>query len=292
MMSLCVAVLTQSITFVPLALAIYISFCILRAADMTLDGSFVLGAAVFARLIELNYSPFLAGVCALFAGAGAGVGVSIIQRKQKIDALLAGVLATFVLTSGNLIIMGRPNIGLIDQTTLLSSAFSRGQFDGWLLAAFYSSCFCVLAGLLLCSRGGLILRAFGDNPALLQRLGKPIEIYRLLGFSLTNGLAAASGCLTAQTIGYADVGMGFGMTLTALGMVILGKQLLVRFMHSQSFSVGLEFSACGMGVLLYFFAINGLLRFSVDPLYLKMFLGLALIIFIRSANVSSNRGMT
>ena len=63
------------------------------------------------------------------------------------------------------------------------------------------------------SRFGLMLRAFGDNQILLKRMGKPIEFYRTCGFAFTNMLAAAaSGCLTAQTVGYADVSMGFGLT--------------------------------------------------------------------------------
>jgi putative ABC transport system permease protein len=292
MLTLLVAILTQSITFLPLALAIYVSFYVLRATDMTLDGSFVLGAAVFARSIELGYSPALAGICALCAGASAGIGVSCMQRGQKIDSLLAGVLATFILMSVNLIVMGRPNIGLLSQTTLLSSTFAKGELAGWSLTAFYSGCFAVLTILLLLSRGGLVLRALGDNPTLLQRLGKPIESYRMFGFAFTNGLAAASGCLTAQTIGYADIGMGFGVTLTALGTVILGKQLLLPFLHHRHFCVAIEFFACCFGVLFYFFITNGLLRLNVNPLYLKMMLGIILVVFLRAASHTIKRGVS
>lgn len=284
-MNLLLAVVTQLITFLPLALAIYVSFCVMRATDMTLDGSFVLGAAVFARLIDAGFSPIISGVSALLAGMIAGVGVSTMQRGQKIDSLLAGVLATFILTSGNLVVMGRPNIGLLGKTTLLSAAFTHGQISGQLLVARYSAIFCILTCLLLLSRCGLILRAFGDNPNLLQRLGKRIEAYRLFGFAFTNCLAAAAGCLTAQTVGYADVGMGFGVTLTALGAVILGRQILC----SAKFRVSTEFLACLVGVAFYFFTINGLLRLGINPIYLKMVLGLVLVVFLRAAKVSTRR---
>ena len=283
---LLIAVITQAITFLPMAVGLYVSFCILRATDMTLDGSFVLGAAVFARLIEAGFSPIFAGFAALISGALAGVGVSIMQHGQKISSLLAGVLATFILASGNLVVMGRPNISLLEKTTLLSQAFAQNQFSGWILTACYSSVFCLLACIILASRYGLVLRAFGDNPALLARRGKNIEKYRMFGFAFTNMLASASGCITAQTIGYADIGMGFGMTLTALGAVILGKQLFSIFNRKEKFRITFEFGACLCGVLFYFFAINGLLRLNIDPVYLKMFLGAILVLFLRAAKLS------
>jgi len=285
MITLFSAVITQLLTFMPLALAIYISFVVLNATDMTLDSSFVVGAAVFARLISLQVSPILAAISAILAGAIAGIGVAIIQSKQKIDSLLAGVLATFILASGNLLIMGKPNISLLTKTTLVSQSFSQSEFFGWITVACYSGFFCLLACLLLQSRIGLILRGFGDNPALLQRLGKNIENYRLLGFAVTNGLAAVAGCFTAQTVGYADIGMGFGVTLTALGTVILGKQIISR----QKFFVMSEFAACFLGVVLYFFTMNLLLRLSINPIYLKMLLGIALVMFLRAAKFNLRR---
>lgn len=287
MLALLIAVATQSLTFLPFALGISMSYCILRATDMTLDGSFVLGAAVFARLVTLGVSPIIAGLCAVLAGALAGVMVSLIQRGGRVDPLLAGVLASFILASGNLILMGKPNINLLSQATLLSGAFAKGDLFGWLLVAGYSAAFCLLACILMSSPLGLTLRALGDNSPLLQRLGKNIEFYRMIGFATTNSLAAAAGCLTAQTIGYADIGMGFGMTLIGIGAIILGQQIIRYVIKRVSLRVAIEFSACLAGVLLYFFAINFLLRLDIDPIYLKMLLGIILVLFLRTAANSS-----
>lgn len=285
------AVATQAITFLPLALGISISYNLLRATDMTLDASFVLGAGIFAHLITLNIPPALAAILALAAGGMAGIMVSTIQRGGRIDPLLAGVLATFVLTSGNLILMGRPNISLLNSTTLLSSAFAISDLNGWMHVTLYSAGLCLISCLLLKSRMGLLLRALGDNPDLLKRLGMPIELFRLAGFAFTNMLAAASGILTAQTVGYADIGMGFGMTLTGIGAIILGQQLFRATTKLNTLRVGAEFIALLIGVLLYFFAINGLLRLDIDPIYLKMILGIILIVFLRTAaNPNKNRG--
>lgn len=289
MFALMSTVLTQSIPFLLLAFGISVSYNLLRATDMTLDGSFVLGAGVFARLVTLGFSPILAAMFALLSGASAGVMTATIQRGNRIDPLLAGILATFILGSLNLIIMGKPNINLLNETTLISFAFANSETLGWLLTAVYTLLLCGMAYGLLRTRFGLCLRALGDNPALFSRLGKNIEIYRACGFALTNALAAAAGCLTAQTIGYADIGMGFGMTLTGIGAIIIGQQVLYR-LRSAYVRLSMEWLACLLGVILYFFSLNLLLYLGLDPLYLKMILGLSLILFLRAASKSRLTG--
>ena len=285
------SILTQSITFLPLAFGISISYVLLRATDMTLDGSFVLGAALFASFVTLGISPVLASIAALGGGVAAGMMVGLIQRKGRVDPLLAGVLATFILTSGNLALMGRPNINLLSQTTLFSAAFAKSEMQGWTEVAIASVSLCLMACLVLRTRFGLILRALGDNPVLLNRLGFSTEHYRLLGFSFTNLLAAGSGLLTAQTVGYADINMGFGMTLTGIGAIILGQQIIRGMFRLKNQRVFFEFISCVIGVVLYFFAVTELLRLDVNPIYLKMFLGIALIIFLRTAISRNQEGL-
>ena len=275
------SILTQALTFIPLAIGISISYHVLRATDMTIDGSFVLGAAVFARLVTLGSSPIIAFFLALLAGALAGSLTSFIQRNGKVDSLLAGVLATFILSSVNLIIMGKPNIGLLNATTLVSNAFVQSEAQGWILIASIVACICIVIYFIFQSIFGLKLRAFGDNPELCKRLGNNVERYRIYGFALTNLLGAASGCLTAQIVGYADIGMGFGMTLTGIGAIILGQQLLQKILRHSYFRIGKELIACLLGVLIYFFALNALFRADINPIYLKMLLGILLALFLR-----------
>lgn len=283
MSALLFAIFTQSVTFFPLALGISISYTLLRATDMTLDSSFVLGAAIFARLVTLSVSPALAFGGALLAGSLAGLLVSLIQKGGKVDPLLAGVLATFILSSGTLALMGRPNINLLSQHTLFSPLFEKSEWFGWMMVSFYSLICCLMSCLLIRTRFGLILRALGDNPGLLKRQGYSIEWYRFMGFALTNTLAACSGVFTAQIVGYADIGMGLGMTLTGIGAIILGQHILRAFVKLAYLRISAEFSACMVGVVLYFFAMNTLLRFDMNPIYLKMVLGIVLILFLRTA---------
>lgn len=186
MIEFLMVVVTQSLPFLALAFGISISYNVLKATDMTIDGSFVMGAAIFAKLVTMGISPIIAFVCALLGGALAGMMAATIQRGGRVDPLLAGVLATFILSSVNLKIMNKPNISLLSQPTLVSPAFAHSELAGWMMTTFYVLLLCASVFLLLQSRLGLRLRALGDNPGLFKRKGYAIETYRLGGFALTN----------------------------------------------------------------------------------------------------------
>lgn len=269
-MNLISIILEQSLLFFPFALGIYLSFCILRTTDMTTEGSFVLGAGVFARLSSELNPVFCLGL-AMCAGMLAGLGVSRIQAKDKINSLTAGIIGLFILYSVNFQVMGRPNISLLSIAKIPDLYFLA--LIGFIVVA---------VALLMMSRVGLLLRAFGTNQALLGTLGKNVEGYRMLGLGLSNALAALCGALTAETHGYADLGMGFGMTLTGISAVMIGQRLTARFFSFSLFNIAREISACFLGVMIYFVAINLLLSYGVDPIYLKCVLGVVLIFLLRS----------
>ncbi len=279
------AIISQILPFLPLAYAISISYNVLQATDLTLDSSFVLGAGLFAHLVVIGVNPVLAGIIAMLAGGCAGIVTSLIQYKGRVDPLLAGILAVFIFTSLNLLIMGRPNINLLGQTTMLSAAFNQSNFIGNCYLALFSAGVCLVGFLLIRSRFGLSLRALGENAYLLQRLGYRIEIRRMAGFGLTNCMSACAGILTAQSVGYADLNMSLGMTLTGIGAIIIGGQLLHKLIKKHNrHKVLFELTACLLGVVIYFSTMNTLLKYDLDPLYLKLVLGITLVIFLRMAN--------
>ncbi len=283
MFALLLATLTQSLTLIPLALGINLSYTILRATDMTIDGSFVLGAGVFAQLVTLGFSPYLAFVAALVCGALAGSFTAFLQNGGKVDPLLAGILSSFILYSVNMVVMGRPNINLLTTPTLFSAAFVHSSVWGWLSVALLIAMIVIAFYSVLQSRVGLSLRAFGDNAPLLARQGYPVTRLRVMGFGLNNLLAAASGAITAQIIGYADIGMGVGMTLIGIGAIVLGQHLILPFIHRHYLRAGSELIAAFVGIALYFFILNGLLRLNINPIYLKLLLGVLLALFLRTA---------
>lgn len=248
---------------------------------MTSEGSFVLGGGVFARLLSHEMNGGICMAVSLLSGVLAGIGVSLIQAREKLNSLIAGIIALFMLYTLNFKVMGRPNIGLPASASVDLSKTMIFSLIVLLTLAI---------GLLLASRIGLILRAFGNNAPLLKLLGKNIEVYRALGLALSNALAALCGAMTAIINGFADLGMGFGMTLTGISTVMIGQQLQKHFFPNSTFNVFKELAACFIGVLLYFLSINGLLALGLDPIYLKFVLGLVLITLLRGKfNVLNTR---
>lgn len=259
-------ILEQSLLFLPLSLGIFFSYRILRCTDLTVDGSFVLGAAVFAKLASSGSGSLIAQLAALLSGALAGIFVSAIQTR--IPSLLSGILVLFILNSLNLHVMGRPNISLLNVPCLPHHLTALLCIGGALLTTSF---------ILLHSRIGLLLRAFGNNPKLIQQQGYSPYGIRTLGLVLSNGLVASCGALTAQVNGYADIQMGFGMVLIGIGTVALGQRCLQALSSSQRFSPSRELFSCLVGVLLYFSTLHCFLSLGISPLYLKMAIGFCLI---------------
>ena len=104
--------LEQSLLLLPLVLGIYLTYSIIQITDLTVDGTFVLGAAVFARLITNSYTIGISMAAAILAGAVFGVLVSLIQHKNRIKPLIAGILMVLMLQTINLQILGRPNVSI------------------------------------------------------------------------------------------------------------------------------------------------------------------------------------
>lgn len=270
--SIIFSAIEQSILFFPLALSVYVSYVILRTTDMTTEGSVVLGAGVFARLLSLDYSIGISVAMSTLAGILSGLGVSLIQTGGKIHSLVAGIIGLFILYSINFKIMGKPNIGIYNTDM------------PFLIIVMVVALLTLSLTLIMSSKTGLVLRAFGSNPQLLKNLGKSIEWYRILGLSMSNALAALCGAMTAKVNGYADLQMGFGMTLTAISTIMIGQQFILRlFNHfsSHSFNIGKELISCFLGVFIYFIFISTLLYFGIDAVYLKLVLGLTLITLLR-----------
>lgn len=262
--------LEQSVLFFPLVLGVYMGYTILRAMDLTIEGSFVLGAGVYARLMTLNIGFGVSVLAALAAGGLAGAGVSSIQRSGKINPLVAGIIGLFILYAVNIKIMGRPNIGL-------ESVID----DPYFIIAILVSILTLWFGILIASRIGLVLRALGNNPCLLWALAKNVERYRLLGFVLSNALAALCGSLTAEVNGYADLGMGLGMTLTGISTVMIGQKIQHFLFKNNKFNIVVEIISCFFGVFVYFLTMNVLLSQGLDPIHLKFVLGFLMIILLR-----------
>jgi putative ABC transport system permease protein len=135
--------------------------------------------------------------------------------------------------------------------------------------------------LFLHTRFGLKLRAMGVNPTLLQRLKQPTDRYLGIGLAISNALAAASGVLTAEVNNYADINMGLGMALTAIGSIIIGLTLIHRFNPLKDrFYALIDGLGSFSGIFLYFLVMNVLIVSGLPPIHLKLLLGITLIVFL------------
>lgn len=137
---------------------------------------------------------------------------------------------------------------------------------------------------------GLSLRAFGCNPHLLKKLGKNPAIYLGIGLAISNMLSALCGVMTAQLSGYADIQMGLGMALTAIGAVVIGKKLLSGIIKSDQFSAITGACSCFLGAFIYFLILNVLFNMGLNPIYLKLFIGIILVVFLSTAHYTKQRG--
>jgi len=211
------------------AYGVFLSFRVLKFPDLTVDGSFPLGAAISAILIINKVDPFVATALAFVGGAIAGAITAFLTVKLKILNLLASILVMVALYSVNLRIMGRPNIALLQEntiftyfeTSLLSNIYLYPIIFAVILFIFF-----LLLKFFLSSQIGLALRASGQNEKMANAQGINTKLMVILGLALSNALVALSGSLLAQSQGIADVNLGVGVIVIGLASVIGGESII------------------------------------------------------------------
>ncbi|HEY7242954.1 MAG TPA: ABC transporter permease [Xanthobacteraceae bacterium] len=247
-----VGAIETGLAFALVALGSYLTFRVLDFPDLTVEGSFPLGAAVSAQLLVADSNPWLSMLAAIGAGCAAGCITAFLNLKLRILHILASILTAIALYSINLRIMGRPNIGLLRVDTVYSQVEKLGLPPFYvpmiLLAAIVIVCK-LLLDLFLSTGHGLAMRAAGANPRMAQANGVRVQLMILIGLAIANGLTALSGALFAQMMGAADVSMGIGVIVVALAAVIGGTAIM------PSRIVVISTLACVLGSILYRLAI-------------------------------------
>ncbi|MCK4571259.1 ABC transporter permease [Candidatus Bipolaricaulota bacterium] len=261
MVILLVHAVEQGLAYGIAALGVFLTYRVLKFPDLTVDGSFVTGAAVASLLlVRTGIDPFSVMLIAFAAGACAGLITGLLNTKLGITNLLAGVLTMIMLYSINLRIMGRPNLSLLRASTatrLVSAAWS--PLGSLAILAFIGLLTLVIKfGLdyFLRTEVGFALRATGDSEQMITAQGVNVNAMKLLGLALSNGLVALSGALVAQYSGFADVGMGIGTIVTGLAAVIIGGALI------RSNRVGLMTLSVLLGSIIYRVAVSLALRYG------------------------------
>ena len=230
-MTLVLSVLEQGMIYAIMALGIYITYTILDFPDLTVDGSFPLGAALSAVLITKGVNPILTLLVTFAAGAFAGMLTGIIHVKLKVRDLLSGIIMMTALYTVNLRIAGRANLPIYNMTTLFDNDFVRNVFKGGL--AQFSNVIIILVITLvmkflldwyMSTKSGYLLRA----ETIVTSMGVDKGITKIIGLAIANGLCSLSGCIFAQQQRYFDISMGTGTMVIGLASVIIGISLLKK----------------------------------------------------------------
>jgi putative ABC transport system permease protein len=234
------------------ALGVFLSFRVLNFPDLTVDGSFPLGASVAATLIVNGIDPYAATAAAIAAGAMAGLVTAFLNLRFGILHLLASILTMIALYSINLRIMGRPNVALLGVETILTPFQGHGLANLYLKPLF-GGVVLIITGLLLTrfllSSYGLAMRATGSNPRMARAQGINTKAVTYVGMAISNAMVALAGALFAQMNGFADVTIGTGTIVVGLAAVIIGEAIF----GARSISVWIL--GCIAGSVIYRLAV-------------------------------------
>lgn len=278
-MNLIVSAIGQGLLWALLGLGLYLTFRILNFADMTVEGTFPLGAAVAVANLAHGMSPYLATFLALLAGMLAGLVTGLLYTKGKIPILLAGILTMTAIYSINLRIMGGSNISLIGKKTLLNNEFLRSlpqYFNSVVLGIIVVVIITGILVFFLNTDFGQAFIATGDNPKMAKSLGIYTDSMIIIGLMLSNGIVALCGALIAQNNGYADINMGIGTIVIALASIIIGEVAFGELTLNQ------RLVAVTLGSIIYRLILLAVLQlgFSANDLNLISSIVLALCMML------------
>ena len=272
MIDILMPTIAQGLLWAIMALGVYITFRVLDIADLTVEGSFPLGAAVAASMLSEGYSVAVAFICAAIAGMLAGVATGLLHTKLKIPALLAGILTMIALYSVNLRVMGKANLSLLRIDTIFTEMQAWFNLDNVYTVLSVGAIAALLSGLFIYwffgTEIGAAIRATGFNQQMIRAQGVDTRVTIILGLLISNALVALSGALIAQNNGFADVGMGTGTIVIGLASVIIGEVLF----DTRSFKNCIV--SVILGSVVYRIVIAAVLQMGMPPNDLKLFTAL------------------
>ena len=286
MLDLVLSTVSQGLLWAIMALGVFLTFRVLDIADLSVEGTFPLGAAVAATLIDAGHSVWFAMLIALIAGCIGGTVTALLTTKLKIPALLSGILTMIGLYSVNLMIMGKANVPLLRAETcftLTENLFGVSSVVATLIVGLVAT---VIVGAIMYWFFGTVLgtaiRATGCNPQMARAQGINTNVMVILGLLISNGLVALSGALVAQSNGFADVGMGTGTIVIGLASVIIGEVLFgTRSFKNWLISVVL-------GSVVYRAVIAIVLELGMPPNDLKLFTAVLVAIALSLPLIKNN----
>jgi putative ABC transport system permease protein len=287
-------IFVEGLIYSIMALGVFFTFRILDFPDLTVDGSFPMGAVVMAACLHQGVNPVIGLLLAFAGGVLAGVTTAEIHNRLKVPHLLAGILTMTMLYSVNIrILSNRANLPLLRVETVLTKIHAWSE--GFISTEWASLIFFLLVVILI-KKGldlffitdmGLMFGALGNNEQMVRTQGVNPAILKSIGVGLSNGLVALSGAFAAQYQGFADVNLGQGIVVSGLASVMLGEFLL------RSNRISILTLRVVLGTIL-FKAIMYLGRYygyyiNMTPNDLKLIAGILIIISLAAANIRNRK---
>ncbi|WP_249639934.1 ABC transporter permease [Streptococcus uberis] len=268
-MALILSSISQGLLWSVMAIGVYLTFRILDIADLTAEGSYPLGAAICASSIVSGMNPLLATLLAFLGGLLAGLLSGFIHTKLKIPALLTGIISLTALYSINLKVLGKANVALLGQKTLVSQLYDMGftkTASVMIVGGIFVGLVIVLLTLLMKTQIGLALRSTGDNIPMSEANGIQTDHMKLMGYMLSNGLIALCGALLCQNNGYADLNAGVGTIVIGLASIIIAEVVI------RNLSIGWRLLSVVLGSVIYRLIILAILSIpGMDADLVKLF---------------------
>ena len=280
-MDILLGILEQGFIYGILALGVYITYRILDFPDLSVDGTFPMGAAVAALLITNGWNPWLSLLCAFIAGALAGLATGIIHVKCHVRDLLSGIITMTALYSINIhIAAGKSNLPIFDGDTIFNS--------GWVLLlpeALHPYRMVIVSALLILickvlmdwylnTKAGFLLYAAGDNQQVVTALAKDQGKVKIIGLILANGLVALSGAILCQQQRFFDVSMGPGSIVLGLAAVIIGTNLFknISFVKGTTASI--------IGAVIYKACYAGAIKAGMEAVDMKLITAILFLVVL------------
>lgn len=257
----------QGLIFSVLAIGVTITFKILDFADMSVEGTFPMGAFIFARLITSGLNPLTSTILSFLFGTLAGLITYTLNIKLKIKALLSGILTMTILYSVNLRLNGKSNVGLFNYSSIFDNT------EVIIILIIIAATVKLVMDIFLKTEIGYLLIATGDNETLVKSLGEDSNKYKVIGLMLSNGLVALSGAMMAQYQGFAEITMGTGIIVVAIASIIVGDTILKNKKLKNT-------TRAIMGALVYKFIGAVAIDLGLKPTDLKAINAIIVIAFL------------
>lgn len=264
--------LEQGLLFALVAMGVYITYKILDFPDLSVDGTFPLGASISAAMLVHGINPWVTILVATLGGACAGAITGFLHVKLKISNLMSGILVMMGLYSINLRIMGKSNIPLFNTNHIFKNPAINSIFIILAIVILVK----VVLDLFLKTKTGFLLVAVGDNEQVVSSLGVNKNIVKVLGLSISNALVALSGALTAQNQGFSDITMGTGIVVMGLAAVIIGTSIFDKLSMIKVTTLSV------FGAIIYKLVVAIALWMKLNPNDLKILTAILVAIALAS----------